>query len=135
MKTYIDYYKLVDEFGEDQALIKFEEFKNSPPTEALNRDFADYLMAQLPNGFMDFEYNEWGLESEDSDSFLEWCEQCHFKIPSLNASIFVEVGNYHYFVSVDTEDGYSECETVKYQDAIIELLLEWTEQIKEEATQ
>ena len=131
MKTWVDIDDLIKEHGKD-ALFLFEAFKNTPPATPLDRDFADYLLGKLPDGFMIFEKVEWGLENEDSNSFLEWCEQYHFTIPSINAIAMVEVGNYHYFVSLDTEDGYSECETVKYQDAVIELLLEWTEQIKQE---
>lgn len=131
MKTWLDFDELAEQHGKD-ALFLFEAFKKTPPTEPLTREFADYLMSKLPDGFMVFDKVQWGLENEDSDSFLEWCEQCYFTIPSIDASVMVEVGNYHYFVSLDTEDGYSECETVKYQDAVIELLLEWTEQIKEE---
>lgn len=131
MERFIDYDALAEQIGEDQALIKFEAFKDTPPAEAIGRDFADYIMAKLPEGFMTFDRSEWGLESPDSDSFLEWCEQYHFKAPSLNAEIFIEVGNYHYFVSIDTPE-FSEGETVKYQDHIIEFLIEWAEIIKQE---
>lgn len=131
METHLDYDDLAEKIGEDQALIQFEAFKDTPPAKQIGREFADYLVQQLPEGFMVFDRAEWGLESPDSDSFLEWCEQYHFKSPSLNAEIFIEVGNYHYYVSIDTPE-FSEGETVKYQDHIIELLTEWAEQIKEE---
>jgi len=131
MERYIDIDDLIAEHGKN-ALALFEAFKDTPPAEQIGREFADYLMRMLPKGFMTFDRSEWGLESPDSDSFLEWCEQYHFTVPHLNATVFVEVGNYHYYVSIDTEAGFSEGETVKYQDAIIELLHEWTEQIKQE---
>jgi hypothetical protein len=132
METCLDYDDLAEKIGEDQALISFEAFKDTPPAEPIGREFADYLMEMLPDGFMTFDRSEWGLESPDSDLFLEWCEQYHFTAPRLNASVFVEVGNYHYYVSIDTEAGFSEGETVKYQDHVIELLTEWAEQIKKE---
>jgi hypothetical protein len=125
----LDYDDLLKEHGKEKALAIFEAFKNNPPTEPISRDFADYLTNLLPVGFMAFERAEWGLESEESD-YLQWCEQYHFFAPSIGAEIFIEVGDYHYFVSLDT-DGFSEGETIKHQDGIIELLTEWAEEIRE----
>jgi len=132
MQTYLDYDNLAEQIGEDQALIQFEAFKDTPPAEQIGREFADYLMGMLPEGFMTFDRSEWGLENPDSNLLLEWCEQYHFKAPTLNAEIFIEVGSYHYFASIDTEAGFSECETVKNQGSVIELLTEWAEIIKQE---
>jgi hypothetical protein len=131
MERYLDFEELAEKIGEDQATIEFEAFLNTPPTEPISREFADYIISQLPHGFMTFDRAEWGLESPDSDSFLQWCEHYYFTAPSIDAEIFIEVGDYHYYVSIDTP-AFSEGETVKYQDHIIEFLTEWTEIIKQE---
>lgn len=132
MSLYVDYEDLEIKHGQQMADVLFEEFKETPPIEPVSRDFADYIINQLPKGFATYVKSQWGLENEDSDCYLQWCEQHTLHIPSINAEVFIEVGDYHYYVNVERfchDDGWWDNLTCKHQQDVIDYILETVETI------
>ena len=129
---WIDYDDLQEKYGETMANNLFEEFKTKKPTQAVNREFADYIISKLPKGMATYISSNWGLENEDSDSFLQWCEHHYLHIPSINATAFIEIGDYHYYVDIQRNcigDGWWDNRTCKHQEDVIDYIIDTVEHI------
>ena len=103
---FIEFDELMNEHGRDQALVLFEDLKRQRPVAEISPAFADQVIGGLPDGFAVFERAEWGLESEDSDSCIYWCEHYYLQLPSIGATAFIEVGDNHYYVNLLVDGEY-----------------------------
>ena len=116
---WVEFDYLVEEHGKEKAKLLFEQFKETPPKNAIvDKDFGEYIAKKLPKGTAVLIDAKWGLENPDSEDYLEWCYQYHYWFPTLNSGGMLEVGNYHYYAHIESdEDGG---ETSKSQHDAIE---------------
>ena len=121
-KNWVEYENLFAWYGEENADKLFDAFKATKPTAEISPDFARQVIAKLPEWDIQIEKIDWGLESEDSDTNLQWCEQCKLSIPLINAQVFIEVGDNHYYVCIETADGNREDETFRHWERIPEFI-------------
>lgn len=118
----IEFDDLVAAHGQIKALVLFETFKTTKPDVAISPDFAMQIIAKLSNWYINIVKIGWGLESEDSDSYLEWCEQYELIVPQIDAKVFIEVGDNHYYVCIELAEGDRRDETFKHWENIPEFI-------------
>ena len=124
--SHLDFDDLKKKHGAEKAAILFEQFKHTPPAYEISPAFAEQIIRELPEGFATFDHAEHGLESPESD-YLQWCEHFYLNIPSINAKAFIEVGDSHYYVSLDEEtDEYYGGETFKHWKDVVHYIYEAT---------
>jgi len=129
---FTEFEDLQQEHGTKMAEVLFDELKQTPPKEPVDTSFGQYIVDQLPVGMAVFDRAEWGLESEDSDSCVYWCEHYYLKLPTIGAVAFVEVGDSHYYVNIlrDCEgDGWWDNLTCKHQEDVFEYITDMVETI------
>lgn len=117
----VEFDDLVAAHGQIRALELFEAFKTTKPDVVISPDFAMQIIARLANWYVKIDKIDWGLESEDSDSNLQWCEQYFLLAPSVDAQIMIEVGDYHYYVRVEV-NGDCQDDTFRHWEDIPEFI-------------
>lgn len=92
-------------YGKDRAAVLFKQLKDNPPSEPLDMDpIHKLLLEELPAGFAHLQKAQWGLENPDSESAIEWCQHFYLTIPSIDATLLVEAGDFHYYVTLIDEN-------------------------------
>jgi len=120
--SYVDLDDLIEEHGEDEALVLFEQFRNTPPKGEPDKEFAQSIVDRLPKGMAVLTKVEWALEHPESESDLEWCQHYHFYFPTIKSEGMVEVGSNHYYAHVYGDDDGGE--TWKHQGDAIQYIEE-----------
>jgi len=104
--SYVELDELVEEHGEAEAEVLFEQFRNTPPPEKISEEFGLHVVNTLPLGMAEYTGAEWVLENPDSDTYLQWCERHDFYFPWIKSKGSIEVGDNHYYTFVESdEDG------------------------------
>jgi len=130
---YVDLDDLIEEHGETKAEALFEKFRNTPPDNEPDKEFAQSIVERLPKGVAVLTRVEWALENPDSDTSLQWCQHYHFDFPTINSKGILEVGDYHYYAFIDDDNSGDEC-TFKHQGEAIYYFKQTVKRIEEENT-
>lgn len=125
----VEFDDLVAAHGQIKAVELFETFKSTKPDAVISPDFAMQIIARLANWYIKIDKIDWGLESDDSDSFLQWCEQYFLLAPGVDAQIMIEVGDNHYYVRVEM-DGHCKDDTFRHWEDIPEFIDDSLHKIK-----
>jgi hypothetical protein len=130
--SYVDLDDLIEEHGEIEAEVLFEQFRNTPPKGEPDKEFAQSIVDRLPKGMAVLTKVEWMLENPESESDLHWCQHYHFYFPAIKSEGMVEVGDNHYYAYVEGDDNGGE--TWKNQGDAIQCLEEAVTRLEREMT-
>ena len=125
---FVELDELIEDHGEAEAAILFEQYKSTPPKAVVDRDFGDHIVKWLPEGAAVLKDAKWGLENPESNTYVLWCYQYYFDFPTINSKGMFEIGDYHYYVRVDDCDDGGE--TFLHQYEAIEYLKETIEKME-----